>query len=75
LFFEFPTEGPTLAIDQQFLVGPAFLVTPVTTQGATSVQAYLPTGAIWYAREGNISGMGVWMGWGMFLCRWRVIFF
>jgi hypothetical protein len=33
LFVEFPTDANTLSIDQQFLVGPAVLVTPVVTAG------------------------------------------
>ncbi|KAJ3087680.1 alpha-glucosidase maltase [Quaeritorhiza haematococci] len=39
------------AIDQQFLVGPALLVTPVLTKGATSVRGYFPMlgrGETWY---------------------------
>mmetsp|Transcript_903 Transcript_903/g.1143 ORF Transcript_903/g.1143 Transcript_903/m.1143 type:complete len:395 (-) Transcript_903:48-1232(-) len=47
LFFEFPTDANTLAIDRQFLVGSSLMVAPVLDQGATSVDAYFPA-AVWY---------------------------
>eukprot|EP01137_Pigoraptor_chileana_P037623 Opistho-2@34981 len=47
LFFEFPEDASLYGIDQQFLVGSALLVTPVLTQGATSVTGAFPTG-VWY---------------------------
>jgi len=48
LFFNFPTDSNTYAIDQQFMLGPAILITPVLTQGATSVKGYFPN-ANWYS--------------------------
>eukprot|EP01113_Clastostelium_recurvatum_P013817 TRINITY_DN1741_c0_g1_i2.p1 TRINITY_DN1741_c0_g1~~TRINITY_DN1741_c0_g1_i2.p1 ORF type:complete len:845 (-),score=218.14 TRINITY_DN1741_c0_g1_i2:39-2573(-) len=47
LFYEFPSDSATLAIDRQFMLGSALLVTPVLTQGATSVSGYFPA-ASWY---------------------------
>ena len=47
LFFQFPTDATTYGIDKQFLVGNALLISPVLTQGATTVQAYFPR-AQWY---------------------------
>ncbi|KAK3754451.1 hypothetical protein QZH41_009234 [Actinostola sp. cb2023] len=47
LFFEFPKDRDTLAIDQQFLWGSSILITPVMQQGATSVTGYFPD-ATWY---------------------------
>jgi alpha-glucosidase (family GH31 glycosyl hydrolase) len=47
LHHEFPTDVQTHSIDTQFLWGPAFLITPVITQGATSVTGYFPN-ARWY---------------------------
>jgi alpha-glucosidase (family GH31 glycosyl hydrolase) len=47
LHHEFPTDGQTHGIDAQFLWGPSFLITPVVTQGATSVSGYFPN-ARWY---------------------------
>jgi len=34
--------------DRQFLIGPAFLVTPVLEEGKTAVTAYFPPGADWF---------------------------
>lgn len=48
LWHEFPTDSNALRIDTQFLIGPAFLVSPVVSEGATSVNAYFPRGR-WYA--------------------------
>jgi alpha-glucosidase (family GH31 glycosyl hydrolase) len=47
LFFEFTHDKLTHGIDQQFMFGPAFLITPVLEQGATSVQGYFPN-ETWY---------------------------
>lgn len=47
LLHEFPLDVATHAIDTQFLWGPAFLITPVVNQGATSVTGYFPD-ARWY---------------------------
>lgn len=51
LAWEFPDEPWLAAADAQFLVGPALLVTPVVTEGATSVDGILPgtgSGTVWY---------------------------
>lgn len=47
LFFEYPSDTNTLAIDKQFFLGGAILVSPVLTEGAVTVSAYLPKGR-WY---------------------------
>jgi lysosomal alpha-glucosidase len=47
LFFEFTHDKLTHGIDQQFMFGQAFLITPVLEQGATSVQGYFPN-ETWY---------------------------
>jgi len=47
LFFLFPTDSKTYSVDAQFLVGSGLLITPVVTQGATTVQGYFPN-AYWY---------------------------
>jgi len=53
LWHEYPTDQTALGVDTQFLIGPAFLVSPVVTEGATSVTAYFPAEARWYAyRDG-----------------------
>jgi alpha-D-xyloside xylohydrolase len=47
LVFDYQTDSKVFSITDQFLYGPAFLVNPVTTQGATSRSLYLPAGT-WY---------------------------
>ena len=42
LWVEFPRDKNTWASEDQFMVGDSLLVHPVTEQGATSVQLYLP---------------------------------
>lgn len=54
LFYEFPKDRTTYPMDRQFLLGPALLITPVLTQGSTSVQGYFPD-ATWYdGMDGSI---------------------
>jgi alpha-glucosidase (family GH31 glycosyl hydrolase) len=47
LFFQYPMDASTYAIDRQFLWGSALLITPVLTQGAVKVSAYFPAD-LWY---------------------------
>lgn len=47
LFWEFANDTQTFGVNSQFMVGPALLITPVLTQGATSVSGYFPAG-LWY---------------------------
>ncbi|GAM26305.1 hypothetical protein SAMD00019534_094800, partial [Acytostelium subglobosum LB1] len=47
LFFEYPADPNTFALDSQFLVGPSLMVSPVLTENATSVDVYFPQD-IWY---------------------------
>lgn len=42
LFYIYPEDKDTFAIDLQFFYGDALLVSPVTEEGATSVKIYLP---------------------------------
>jgi alpha-glucosidase len=49
--WEFPNDPSLISADRQFLLGPSLLITPVLTQGATSVNGVFPgisTGEIWY---------------------------
>ncbi|WP_420140792.1 TIM-barrel domain-containing protein [Sphingomonas sp.] len=48
LFMDFPNDPAVAAIGDQYMFGPAFLVAPVTDQGATSRRVYLPAGSDWY---------------------------
>lgn len=47
LVMDFRTDAAINNINDQFMFGPAFLVNPVLTQGATTRNVYLPTGATW----------------------------
>jgi alpha-D-xyloside xylohydrolase len=47
LVFDFQSDATVYNIKDQFMFGPAFLVNPVTTAGATSRSVYLPAGT-WY---------------------------
>ena len=49
LVMDFPKDPQVLDIGDQYLFGPAIMVTPVTTPGATTQSVYLPAGgAPWY---------------------------
>ena len=48
LWMNFPADHTALSIDAQFMLGDAVMVSPVLTQGATSVDAYFPQG-LWYS--------------------------
>ncbi|XP_029470724.1 neutral alpha-glucosidase AB isoform X2 [Rhinatrema bivittatum] len=49
LWVEYPDDILTFNIDDQFLLGSALLVHPVSEQGARGVQVYLPgNGEVWY---------------------------
>jgi alpha-D-xyloside xylohydrolase len=47
LVFDYPTDTNVFSIGDQFMYGPAILVNPVTSAGATSRSVYLPAGT-WY---------------------------
>jgi alpha-D-xyloside xylohydrolase len=49
LVMDFPNDPKALDIGNQYLFGPAIMVTPVTSAGATNQSVYLPaTSAPWY---------------------------
>jgi alpha-D-xyloside xylohydrolase len=48
LTLDFPNDPNVADLRDEYMFGPAFLVAPVTEQGATSRQVYLPAGADWY---------------------------
>ena len=45
---DFPNDPKVADLRDEYMFGPAFLVAPVTEQGATSRQVYLPVGSDWY---------------------------
>jgi alpha-D-xyloside xylohydrolase len=48
LFMDFPGDAKAADIPDEYMYGPAFLVAPVTEQGATHRTVYLPAGRDWY---------------------------
>ena len=48
LFMDFPGDPRVTDIRDEYMFGPAFLVAPVTEQGATSRKVYLPAGSDWF---------------------------
>jgi alpha-D-xyloside xylohydrolase len=48
LFMDFPNDANAANITDEYMFGPAFLVAPVTDQGTTSRNVYLPAGSDWY---------------------------
>ncbi|MGH9594017.1 MAG: TIM-barrel domain-containing protein, partial [Bryobacteraceae bacterium] len=45
---DFPNDPNVAQIGDEYMLGPAFLVAPVTEQGSTTKQVYLPAGVDWY---------------------------
>jgi len=45
---DFPNDPKVTDLRDEYMFGPAFLVAPITEQGATSRAVYLPAGADWY---------------------------
>ncbi|WP_454884709.1 glycoside hydrolase family 31 protein [Sphingomonas oryzagri] len=48
LFMDFGKDPAVATIGDEYMLGHAFLVAPVTEQGATSRKVYLPAGTDWY---------------------------
>jgi alpha-D-xyloside xylohydrolase len=48
LWMDFPNDPNVANLGTEYLFGPAFLVAPVTGQGETKKQVYLPAGTDWY---------------------------
>ena len=45
---DFPNDPKVADLRDEYMFGPAFLVAPVTEQGASSREVYLPAGTDWY---------------------------
>jgi len=58
LVMDFPADARVQNIGDEFLYGPAILVSPVTEQGATTRHLYLPAGATWYDFQTGASQTG-----------------
>jgi alpha-D-xyloside xylohydrolase len=48
LWMDFPRDPKVATIGNEYMFGPDFLVAPVTHQGQTRKQVYLPAGTDWY---------------------------
>ncbi len=48
LFMDFPNDAKASELTDEYMLGPDFLVAPVTDQGMTSREVYLPAGTDWY---------------------------
>ena len=48
LALDFPGDQKVAELGDEYMFGPAFLVAPVSDQGETSKQVYLPAGTDWY---------------------------
>ena len=48
LFMDFPKDEKAANVVDEYMFGPAILVAPVTEQGATTREVYLPAGSDWY---------------------------
>jgi alpha-D-xyloside xylohydrolase len=48
LWMDFPHDPKVATIGNEYMLGPDFLVAPVTTQGQIRKQVYLPAGTDWY---------------------------
>ncbi|HEY2857149.1 MAG TPA: hypothetical protein VGJ21_01885 [Terracidiphilus sp.] len=57
-FMDFPRDPKVADIRDEYMFGPAFLVAPVTEQGAASRTLYLPAGSDWYNYWTNQRVMG-----------------
>ena len=47
LSYEFPADPKCAGINDQYMLGPKFLVAPVTVENATNRTLYFPKGADW----------------------------
>ena len=47
LWYEFPDDANCVGVNDQYTLGPKYLVAPVTTQGATNRSVVFPKGASW----------------------------
>lgn len=58
IFFKYPNDQATWALELQYFFGPGLIVAPVTAQGSTSVSVYLPDDIFydWYTHAQIVGG-------------------
>ena len=62
LWYEFPNDAAAYNVDDQYMLGPLYLVAPVTVQNATSRSVVFPAGANWqniYDNSIQVGGMSI----------------
>lgn len=69
MFYLYPLDDAAAALDLQYFYGDALLVAPVTQQGATSVDVYLPDDVFydWYTRVRVPAATGAGAGAGQYV--------
>lgn len=53
MFHDFPAQSDLLALEHQFMFGPAILAAPVLDQGASAVDVHFPAGEVFYTQTGQ----------------------
>jgi alpha-glucosidase len=53
LMLEFPDDPPSRDVSDEFLLGPSLLVAPITSEGATEREVYLPPGSWFHVWTGK----------------------
>lgn len=62
LFYDFPQDGETWSIEDEYMFGPDLLVAPILYEGARERMVYLPKGVYWReANTGQIYEGGNWL--------------
>lgn len=58
LFYDFPEDGRSWTVNDQFMFGPKYLVSPILKAGQRERKVYLPQGSKWrqVLADGNTSG-------------------
>jgi alpha-glucosidase (family GH31 glycosyl hydrolase) len=66
VFFEFANDSATYDLSFQFLWGSALMIIPVTYEGVSTVDGYLPKDAVWYSVYDNNYGVRQQTGYSTF---------
>ncbi|MBS3788318.1 alpha-glucosidase [Candidatus Bipolaricaulota bacterium] len=64
LMLHYPDDSEVYALDQEFMLGPDFLVRPVVSKGVREVSVYLPKGEwihLWTYKKYGSRDKGVWL--------------
>lgn len=62
MFFAYPDDSKTNALQYQYLYGPGVMIAPVTEENSTNAQIYLPDDIFYdYATHETVRGNGSWI--------------